>query len=147
MGVTDENFQPMGPQLIIHGIPTIDTLNEKSGICSPATSAIVSMPNNTHGGVFVNVVGQGTVLEEAVGNYKTDFEIVPKIPNFKSSTKILKRVYHLWIQLLLVKKYQAQKHQQWNLQHVKKNHENSKYQRTLIGTQIFRLGVEQFWFF
>ena len=47
----------------------------------------------------------------------------------------MKRVDHLWIQLLLVQKYQIQKYQQWTLHHVKENREKSTYQRTRIQTQ------------
>ena len=32
MDVAAETIQPMGPQLILHGIPTIDKFNEKDGI-------------------------------------------------------------------------------------------------------------------
>ena len=72
------------------------------------------MPNTTHGSVSEHVVGKGTVFGEAVGDYReekymTEFEIEEKIPKFKASAKILKRVDHLWIRLLLVRKRQTQK--------------------------------------
>ena len=82
----------MGTQLIIHGIPTIDTLKESTGIWSPDTSAIRRTPNNTHGSASENVVGKGTLVGAAVGdyreeNYKTDFEIWSKISKLQSEPK------------------------------------------------------------
>ena len=75
MDVADETVQPMGPQLVIHGPLTIGTFNEGAGIWRPTTSAIRRTPNTTNGSAAGRVVGQGTVIVEAVGNYTTDFEI------------------------------------------------------------------------
>ena len=69
MDVTAETVQPMVPQLVSHGIPIIDTLNENSGIWSPDTSAIIRTPNTTHGSTSENVAGQGTAAVAAVGYY------------------------------------------------------------------------------
>ena len=112
MDFAAETVQPMGPQLVSHGILKIDTLNENSGIWSPATT-----PNTTHGSAFRNVLRQGTVVGEAVGKIgrkttKLILKVRTKIPNFKTSAKILKQFDHLWIRVLLVQKRQAQKHQQ-----------------------------------
>ena len=68
----------MGPQLVSHGIPTIDTLNENSGIWSPATSSIRKTPNPTHESAYDYIVSKGIVVVSSVGdyggdNYKTDF--------------------------------------------------------------------------
>ena len=68
----------MGPQLVRHGIPIIDTLNENSRIWSPATSAIRRTPNNTPGRASDHVVGQVTAVGAVLGDYrgknnKTDF--------------------------------------------------------------------------
>ena len=70
----------MGPQLVGHGLPNIDTLNEHSGIWATTTSSIRRTPNNTYGSASENVVGKGTsvgaeVVEYRGENYKTDFEI------------------------------------------------------------------------
>ena len=62
--VTDETVQPMGPQLVRHGLPNIDTLNENSGIWIPATSDIGRTPITTHGSTSGNIEGQGTVVGE-----------------------------------------------------------------------------------
>ena len=60
MDVATDTVQPMGPQLVIHELLTIDTLNEKIGIWIPVTSAIRRTLNTTHGSVYGDVVGQGT---------------------------------------------------------------------------------------
>ena len=80
MDAVENTVQPIGPQLVSHGIPTIDTLNENAWIWSPATSAIRRTQDTNYGSAYSNVVGQGTALGEAVGdyreeNYKTGFEI------------------------------------------------------------------------
>ena len=74
--------------------------------------------------------GAGNSGWEIVGNYRQGNNKT----NFKTSEKKLKRVDHLWIRLLLVQKFKTQKHQQWTIQHVKKNSEKSTYQRTPIHT-------------
>ena len=86
MDVVVETFQPMGPQIISHGLSTIDILNENTGICSPATSSITRTPNTTHGRASEYVVRKLTVVVSSVGdyreeNYKTYFEIAHA--NFK----------------------------------------------------------------
>ena len=83
MEVAAETVQPIWPQIVIYGLPTIDTLNENSGIYSPTTSAIRRTPNNTHESVSGHFLCQGRVVVEAMGkhreeNYKTDFEIAHK---------------------------------------------------------------------
>ena len=80
MGVAADTVQPMVPQLIIYDLPTIDTLNENSGIWIPANSDIRRTPNTTHGSAYGHVVGQGKAVGEEVvnyreKNYKTDFSI------------------------------------------------------------------------
>ena len=72
MDVAADAVQPMGVKPVIHGIPTIDTLNKKYGIWRPTTSDISSTHNTTHGSAPGHVVGQGTVLEETVGNYREE---------------------------------------------------------------------------
>ena len=69
----------MGPQFVIHGLPTIEKLDENTGICGPATR-IRRSPNITHESTYVNAVGKGKAVGDKVGyhreeNYKTDFEI------------------------------------------------------------------------
>ena len=68
MDVASDTFQPMVPQLISHGISTIYTLNENSGVCIPATSPIRRTPNTTHGSSSKYVVGKGTAAGAAVGD-------------------------------------------------------------------------------
>ena len=82
--------QPMVPQRVSHGIPTIDTFNENAGIWSHATSDIRRTLNTTHGSASEHVVGQVTLVGTAVGdyrgvNYRPDFEIAHK--NSKPSTR------------------------------------------------------------
>ena len=84
----------MGPQLVSHKIPTIDTLNESSGIWIHPTSAIRRTTNTTHDSASENVVGQGTAVGESVGdygeeNYKTDFEIAHENSKLQSERKII----------------------------------------------------------
>ena len=57
-----ETIQTMGPQLVSHGLPTIDTLNEKSGIWIPTTSAIRRITNTTHGRASEHVLRKGTLV-------------------------------------------------------------------------------------
>ena len=59
-----------------------------------------------------------------------------KVPNLNLSAKILKGVDQLWAQLLLVKKFQTQKHQERTLHHIYGNRKNSTYQSTRSQTQI-----------
>ena len=157
MEITAETFQPMGPQLISHGIPTIDTLYENSGIWSPTTSSVIRTPNTNHGSEPGYVLGQGTVVVSELGNYreknyKNGFEIAHEKfklqserrnvklsqPPLYSTPVVAKNFGHLWIRLLLVQNLYAQKYQQRTLQHIKKNHENSTYQRAPIHTQILQ---------
>ena len=89
MEVAEETVQPMGPKLVSHGLPTIDTFKENSGIWNPATSSIRRTPNNTHGSASEHVVGQGTAVGAAVvdyreENYKTDFDIAHENSKFQS---------------------------------------------------------------
>ena len=62
MDVVSETVQPMVPQLVIHGLPTINTLNKNNGIFIPAISAIGRTMNTTHGSATGNDVGQGTLV-------------------------------------------------------------------------------------
>ena len=92
MDVAAETVQLMGPHLVIHGLTTIDTLNESAGTWIPANSVIRRTPYNTHGIACGNFVGQGTVVVEAVRNYieenyKTDFEIARKNSKLQSKRK------------------------------------------------------------
>ena len=94
MNVTADTVQPMGPQLVIHGLLTIDTLNEKYVIWSPDTSDIRRMPKPTHRSASEHATGQGTEVRSEVvyyigGNHKNDFKLCTKIPNLKTSAKIL----------------------------------------------------------
>ena len=82
----------MGPQLVSHGLPTIDTLNENAGVCVPATSVIRRTPNTTHRSAHWHVVGQITEVGLAVGdyreeNYKTYFGIAHKNSNLCKERK------------------------------------------------------------
>ena len=102
MDITADTIQPMGPQLVSHGLLTIDTLKEKYWIWIPTTSAIIRTQNTTHDSASGHAVGQRTVVGEAVGKYreennKTFIEIAKKIRNFKASAKMFKRFNHLWI--------------------------------------------------
>ena len=86
-----ESVQYMGPQFMIHGLPTIDTLDEKFGIWSPAT-IITRTPNITHGSSSENYVGQGIEVGYAVGDYREEnnkiyFEIWNKNSKLQSKPK------------------------------------------------------------
>ena len=137
MNVVAEIVQPMRPELVSHGIQTIDTLNENDGILIPATSIIRRTPNTTHGKASEHGLGQVTLVGESVGDYKEEnykliLKLRTKIPNFKAIVKIFSWVNHLWIWLLLVqkcfdhiwirvllmRKCQMQKHQQRTLHHM-----------------------------
>ena len=77
MNVTTESVQSMGPQFVSHELPTIDTLDENTGIWIP-TTRIRRTPNITHGSASENYVGQVTAVGDEVTdykkeNYKTDF--------------------------------------------------------------------------
>ena len=77
MNITTDSVQHMGPQLVIHGLPTIDTLDENAGIWIPATR-IIRTPNITHERASEYDVGQVTSVVDSVGDfrevhYKTDF--------------------------------------------------------------------------
>ena len=69
MYVVADTVQPMVPQLVSHGIPTIYTRNENSGIWIPSTSDIRRNPDTTHWSAIGHVVGQVTVFVESVGDY------------------------------------------------------------------------------
>ena len=138
MNVTEETVQTMRPQLISHGLPAIDTLNENSGICSPATSNIRRTYNTTHERASENSLGQVTSFGAEVvyyreENYKTYFEISHKNSKLQNDCKNIELSDHFWIQILLVQKRQMQKQQQLTIQHVNKN---CMYQRNSIQTQI-----------
>ena len=47
--VAEETVQTMGPQLVSHGIPIIDTLYENAGIWRPSTIVIRRTSSTTHG--------------------------------------------------------------------------------------------------
>ena len=92
MNVTEETVQTMRPQLISHGLPAIDTLNENSGICSPATSNIRRTYNTTHERASENSLGQVTSFGAEVvyyreENYKTYFEISHKNSKLQNDCK------------------------------------------------------------
>ena len=89
MNITAEAVRPMVPQLVSHMTYNIDTLNEKYGIGIPATSDIRRMSNTTHGRASGCVVGKGTVVVEAVVNYKNDFEIACKYSKLQSKQKTI----------------------------------------------------------
>ena len=78
MEVAADTLKTMVPQLVSHGLPTIDTLNSNSGICIHATITIKRTLNNTHGSACGRAVGQGTLVGEAKEKYKTDFKNVRK---------------------------------------------------------------------
>ena len=67
VGVALETVQPMVPQLVRHNIPTIDILNEKSGLWSPDTVSIRGTPNTTRGSSYEHAVVQVTAVGYAVG--------------------------------------------------------------------------------
>ena len=97
MDAVAETVQPMVPQLVTRGIPTIDTLNENTGIWIPATSAIIRTLNTTHGSAPVCVVGKRTVVGEAVvnyreGNYKRYFKIARKNSKLQSKRKDIETI-------------------------------------------------------
>ena len=73
MEIAAETVQPTRSQLVIHGLLTIDTLNGNDVIWCLATSAIGRTPNNTNGSASRHDVGEGTVVVEEMGNYKTGF--------------------------------------------------------------------------
>ena len=92
MNFSAETIQPMGPQLVSHGILTIDTLNGSYGIWIPDTSDIIRTINTCHGSASGNVVGQRTVIGEAMGcyrkeNYKKYFEIARQDYQLQSKRK------------------------------------------------------------
>ena len=96
-----ETSQPIAPNFVSHGIPTVDTSDKNCRIWSPDIR-IRGTPNITDWSASENSVGQGTAVGDAVAdyrkeNYKTDYKIRKKIINFKVSPKILKGVDHLWI--------------------------------------------------
>ena len=70
MKVTDDTVKPMGSQLVRHGLPTIDILNENAKIWSPTTSAVRRTPDTTPGSASGHVLGQVKVVVEAVGDYR-----------------------------------------------------------------------------
>ena len=81
--------QPMVSQLVSHGLPTIDTLNENAAIWIPYTSSIRRNLNTTHGSASGNAVWKGTVVGSGTGdyregNYKTDYEIAHKNSKLQS---------------------------------------------------------------
>ena len=117
MDVAAETVQPIQPQIVSHGLPTIDASNENSRIWSPTTSEIRGTPNNTHESASGNVLFQERVVVESMGNIerkttKLILKLRTKTPNFKEIAIILKLFDHLWIQTLLVRKRQMKKHQQ-----------------------------------
>ena len=57
MDIAADTVQTMGPQLVKHGLPTIDTLNENSGIWGPTNSATIIMRNTNHGSASEHVLG------------------------------------------------------------------------------------------
>ena len=134
--VTADNIQPMGPQLISHGLPNIGTINKNARIWIPPTIATRMKPNTTHESASVHAVGQGTLVGEAMGNYKIDYEIVRKKYKLQSERKNVERGQPRLDSTSVCAKPQAQKYQQQTHKHVKKNYENSTCQRTLIRTQI-----------
>ena len=69
MNIVTESFQPMGPQFMSHGLPTIDTLDENYRIWIPATT-IRRTPDIIHGRVSEHAVGQVIVIGDAVGGYR-----------------------------------------------------------------------------
>ena len=151
MSLATESVNPVSPNFVNTELSTVDILNESAAIWSLATR-IRRSTDFTQWSTENNTVGKGATAGDYVGDkrdyseesYKTNFEVWMEIPNFILSAKILKEVDHLWIHLLLVQKLQTRKQQQQTLQHVKKNHENNMYKRTLIQTQVFRLVIDQF---
>ena len=73
MDVADETVQPMRPRLFIHGLLTIDKLDENTRIWIPANSSSTRTPNTFHGRASGYVVRKVPVVVEALGKYKTDF--------------------------------------------------------------------------
>ena len=67
MNVAAKTNQPMELYIFSHGIPNIDTLNEKSGTWSAAASSIRMTQNITHESASDHAVGQVTVIGAAVG--------------------------------------------------------------------------------
>ena len=77
MNFAEETGHPVVKQLVSHGIPTIDTLDENYGIWIP-TNRIKKILNITHRSASEDVVGKGTTLGDVFSdyrkeNYKTDF--------------------------------------------------------------------------
>ena len=66
MNVATESVQPMGPQFVRHGIPTINTLDENDEIWRP-TNRIRRTTNITCDSASEHYVGQGTAVGDAVG--------------------------------------------------------------------------------
>ena len=66
MNVVAETFQPMEPELVRNGIPTIDTVNKNADIWRPATSDTRKTPNTTNESASKNVVYQVTAFGSAV---------------------------------------------------------------------------------
>ena len=60
MNVAAESVQTMVPQIVSHGLLTIDILNENYGIWIPDTSDTRKTPDTNHGRASENVVGKGT---------------------------------------------------------------------------------------
>ena len=65
MNFAEETGQTVAPQFLIHGIPTIDTLDENCGIRSP-TTIIRRMLNITYLSMSEHAVGQETAVRDAV---------------------------------------------------------------------------------
>ena len=91
MNIASDSVQPMGPQFVTRGLPTIDILDENAGIWIPAT-IIRRTPNITHGSASEHAVGEWTVVVDAVEDYieesyKTDFEIWDKNSKLQSEHK------------------------------------------------------------
>ena len=94
MNLVAETGHPKTPQFVSHGIPIIDTLDEKYGIWIPA-NIIRRTPNINHLDASEHDLGQGTTVVDTVAycikkKYKLIFKFGTKILNFKASAKILK---------------------------------------------------------
>ena len=91
MGAAEETTHPVAPIFLIHGIPTIDTLDKNCGIWIPATR-IRRTPNITHRSAYNHALGKETAVGYIVSysrekNYKTDFETWNKDSKLQSQRK------------------------------------------------------------
>ena len=152
MNFKDDPVQTQTPQLTNLGFSTINALDEKFSLSTPAT--IIRRPTDgSHWSAPDHVFGEATEVGTSAAksdhdyNFKTEFQIWKvnkefqrqKIPMSQPpldltpiGTNTTNAKYHIWTRLQLVKKRQTPSHyhDQRNRQNANKKRENSTNQRT-----------------